>query len=204
MNDQVEAIKAKNDIVEVIGQRVSLKKAGRHFKGLCPFHSEKSPSFIVSAERQSYKCFGCGEGGDVISFLQKYEGMSFLEALESLAKQAGIVLESYRPTSQDAEKKRLTELLQLAAQYYHYLLVEHKIGSEAREYLKKRGIGSAARDLFNLGYAPNTWRGVSDFLIEKKGYKVEELEAVGLVIRGEKGGHYDRFRGRVMFPVRTI
>ncbi|MEI6690952.1 MAG: DNA primase [bacterium] len=202
MNDQVDLIKQKTDIVELIGQRVVLKKAGRHYKGLCPFHSEKSPSFIVSAERQSYKCFGCAEGGDAISFLQKYEGMSFLEALEFLARQVGITLESYRPTSQDLAKKRLTELLALGAQYYHYLLTEHKIGEEAREYLKKRGIGSEARDLFNVGYAPNTWRGVSDYLVGKKGYAVEELEAVGLVIKGDKGGYYDRFRGRVMFPLR--
>lgn len=202
MNDQVEQVKQKTDIVELVGQRVKLTKAGRHFKGLCPFHSEKSPSFIVSAERQSYKCFGCAEGGDAISFLQKYEGMSFLEALETLAKRAGITLESYRPTSQDLQKKRLTELLQLAAQYYHYLLMEHKTGEEAREYLTKRGIGSEAKEVFNLGYAPNVWRGVSDFLILKKNYTAEELEMVGLVIRGEKGGYYDRFRGRVMFPLR--
>src|SRR3989339_1453238 len=100
--DQVEEVKSKVDIVEIIGEKVALKKAGRHFKGLCPFHSEKSPSFIVSPERQSFKCFGCGEGGDVYSFLQKYEGMSFLEALESLAKRVGITIEAYRPTGHDS------------------------------------------------------------------------------------------------------
>src|SRR3989339_644861 len=177
--DQVEEVKSKVDIVEVIGERVILKKAGRHFKGLCPFHSEKSPSFIVSTERQSFKCFGCQEGGDVISFLQKYDGMSFLEALEMLAKRVGITLESYRPTSQDAYRKRLLEIMSLASEYYHFLLTKHASGEEARKYLKTRGIGSEAITQFNLGYAPNQWRSVSDFLVLKKTYSSEELEAVG-------------------------
>jgi len=201
MNDQVEQIKAKIDIVEVIGERVVLKKAGRHFKGLCPFHSEKTPSFIVSPERQSFKCFGCSEGGDVISFLEKYDGMSFLEALEMLAKRVGITLESYRPTSQDAYKKKLLEIMSLASEYYHFLLTKHVGGEEARAYLKSRMIKSEAITQFNLGYAPNQWRSVSDFLILKKKYSSEDLEAVGLVIRNEKG-YYDRFRGRVMFPLK--
>ncbi len=202
MNDQVEQIKSKVDIVEIIGEKVQLKKAGRHFKGLCPFHSEKSPSFIVSAERQSFKCFGCQEGGDVISFLQKYDGMSFLEALEMLAKRVGITLTSYRPTSQDAYKKKLLEIMSLSSEYYHFLLTKHKSGEEAREYLKARGIGSEAINQFYLGYAPNQWRSVSDFLVTKKQYAPEDLEAVGLVIRKDANGFYDRFRGRVMFPLK--
>lgn len=202
MNDQVEQVKSKIDIVEIIGERVVLKKAGRHFKGLCPFHSEKSPSFIVSSERQSFKCFGCQEGGDVISFLQKYDGMSFLEALEMLAKRVGITLESYRPTSQDAYKKKLLEIMSLASEYYHFLLTKHSSGEEARLYLKTRGIGSEAISQFNLGYAPNQWRSVSDFLILKKKFTSEELDAVGLVIRKDANSFYDRFRGRVMFPLK--
>lgn len=202
MNDQVELVKSKIDIVEVIGERVVLKKAGRHYKGLCPFHSEKSPSFIVSPERQSFKCFGCQEGGDVISFLQKYDGMSFLEALEMLAKRVGITLESYRPTSQDAYRKRLLEIMSLASEYYHFLLTKHASGEEARAYLKSRGIGSEAITQFNLGYAPNQWRSVSDFLVLKKKYSSEELEAVGLVIRKDATSYYDRFRGRVIFPLK--
>jgi len=202
MNEQVELVKSKIDIVEVIGERVVLKKAGRHFKGLCPFHSEKSPSFIVSAERQSFKCFGCQAGGDVLTFLQDYDGLSFLEALELLAKRVGVTLESYRPTSQDAYKKKLLEIASLASEYYHYLLTKHQSGEEARNYLKSRGIGSEAIAQFNLGYAPNQWRSVSDFLILKKKYAPEDLEAVGLVIRKDSNSFYDRFRGRVMFPLK--
>ncbi|KKU45788.1 MAG: primase protein [Microgenomates group bacterium GW2011_GWA2_46_7] len=202
MNDQVEQVKQKVDIVEIIGERVALKKAGRHFKGLCPFHSEKSPSFIVSPERQSFKCFGCQEGGDVISFLQKYDGYSFLEALELLAKRVGITLESYRPSSQDTYRRRLQEILSLASEYYQYLLAKHERGEEAREYLKSRGIGGEAISQFYLGFAPNQWRSVSDYLVKKKGYGEEELLAVGLTIRSEAGRYYDRFRGRIMFPLK--
>lgn len=200
MSDQVAEIKNKIDIVELVGERVNLKKAGRHFKGLCPFHSEKSPSFIVSPERQSYKCFGCGEAGDAISFLQKYDGMSFLEALELLAKRVGVELESYRPTAADTQKKRLLDILARASEYYGYLLKTHEAGQAARDYLATRGVGKEAMQTFALGYAPNQWRGVSSYL-GKKGYSEAELEAAGLVIRGERGV-YDRFRGRVMFPLR--
>jgi DNA primase len=202
MNDQVELVKSKIDIVEIIGERVILKKAGRHFKGLCPFHSEKSPSFIVSAERQSFKCFGCQESGDVLTFMQKYDGYSFLEALEVLAKRVGVTLESYRPTSQDSYKKKLLEIMSLSTEYYHYLLTKHQSGEEARQYLKSRGINSDAISQFYLGYAPNQWRSVSDFLINKKKYAPEELESVGLVIRKDVNSFYDRFRGRVMFPLK--
>lgn len=200
--DQVEEIKQKVDILELVGQSVTLKKAGRHYKGLCPFHSEKTPSFIVSPERQSYKCFGCGEGGDVYSFLQKYEGMSFLEALESLAKRTGVTLESYRPTAQDVAKKRLLEVMSLASEYYKYLLTKHEVGKPARAYLKKRGISNEAVGHFELGYAPAQWQGVSDYLMKKKKYQVEELLRAGLVIRNDGGRYYDRFRGRVMFPLK--
>lgn len=200
--DQVGQVKEKNDIVEIIGEKVVLKKAGRHFKGLCPFHSEKTPSFVVSPERQSFKCFGCGEGGDVFSFLQKYEGMSFLESLEALAKRVGITLDSYRPTSQDAAKKHLVTALDLAAEYYHFLLTKHASGQEAREYLRERGITNEAVQQFRLGWSPNSWRSVSEYLILKKGYREAELEAAGMMIKSEGGSYYDRFRGRIMFPLR--
>lgn len=200
--DQVEEVKSKVDIVEIIGTRVNLKKAGRHFKGLCPFHSEKSPSFIVSPERQSYKCFGCQEGGDVLTFLQKYEGYSFLEALESMAARVGVTLQSYRPTEADSRRKRILEILSLSTEYYSYLLNKHESGAVARDYLASRGIRNESIKKFNLGYSPTQWRSVSDFLIKKKGYKIEEVEAAGLIIVSGEGKYYDRFRGRVMFPLR--
>lgn len=200
--DQVEEVKSKVDIVEIIGTRVNLKKAGRHFKGLCPFHSEKSPSFIVSPERQSYKCFGCQEGGDVLTFLQKYEGYSFLEALESMAAKVGVTLQSYRPTEADSRRKKILEILSLASEYYSYLLNKHESGAVARDYLAGRGIRSESIKKFNLGYSPSQWRSVSDFLIKKKGYRIEELEASGLIIIAGEGKYYDRFRGRVMFPLK--
>ena len=150
--DQVEEVKEKIDILEIVGERVTLKRAGRHYKGLCPFHSEKSPSFIVSPERQSYKCFGCGEGGDVFSFLQKYEGMSFLESLESLAKRVGVEIVSYRATEADSYKKTILTVLSLASEYYHYLLTKHDTGEHARKYLKDRGITNDSIKQFYLGY----------------------------------------------------
>ncbi len=201
MSDQVEEIKQKVDVAEIVGERVTLKKAGRNLKGLCPFHSEKTPSFMVSPERQSYKCFGCGRGGDVYSFLQEYEGMSFLETLEYLAKRTGIKLESYRPTSQDLRKKRILEALHLASEYYAWVLEKHDAGARAREYLKERKVSGEAVRVFGLGYAPSSWRGVSEYLTKKKGYSEDEILDAGLVIRGERG-IYDRFRGRVMFPLR--
>ena len=199
--NQVEEIKQKVDIVQVIGERVSLKKAGRNYKGLCPFHSEKTPSFMVSPELGVFKCFGCGEGGDVLTFLEKYEGMTFLEALEYLADRVGVKLESYKPSRQDIRQKRLLEIMDLASEFYAWILNEHQLGEKARNYLKSRKVFGEARKNFKLGYAPQAWRSVSDFLMKKKGYKLEELVAVGLVIqRGQS--YYDRFRGRIMFPLR--
>lgn len=156
-------------------------------------HSYVSENFTVG---------NCQEGGDVISFLEKYDGMSFLEALELLAKRVGITLESYRPSSQDSYRKRLLEIMSLSSEYYHYLLTKHKSGEEARAYLKSRGIGSEAIQQFYLGYAPKAWRSVSEFLVTKKKYIPEEVEAVGLVIRKDTNNFYDRFRGRVMFPLK--
>ena len=199
--DQVDEIKSKVDIVEVIGSRVNLKKAGRHFKGLCPFHSEKTPSFIVSPERQSFKCFGCQKGGDVLTFLQDFDGYSFLEALEMLAKKVGITLTTYRPTTEDVQRKRVLEILSLADEYFHYLLTKHQVGEIAREYLRSRGVTNESIKKFHLGYAPESWRSVSEFLVKKKKYEPRELEMAGLTL-STSSGFYDRFRGRVIFPLR--
>ncbi len=200
MADQIEEVKQKTDIVAIIGEHVVLKKAGTNFKGLCPFHSEKSPSFMVSPELQIYKCFGCGEGGDVFSFLEKQEGMDFGEALKYLADRAGIKLErsSYHDTS---GKEVLYELNALAARFYNFLLTKHKIGKSALTYLtEKRGLTKDTIDTFNLGFAPNNPSTLFNFLTGKKKYKPADVEKAGLVIN-VRGRYLDRFRGRAIFPI---
>ena len=137
---QIREVKEATDIVEVIGSRLELKHSGSHYKGLCPFHSEKSPSFFVSEQMQRYKCFGCGETGDVFTFLEKYEGMTFYEALKELADKAGITLKEYTRSDQDVLHDKLLEVLDMAKEYYHFLLTDHEVGQPARDYLKDRGI----------------------------------------------------------------
>lgn len=199
---QIQEVKEAIDIVDVIGSRISLQRSGSYFKGLCPFHGEKSPSFFVDERLQRYKCFGCGESGDAFNFLEKYEGMSFSEALQHLADKANITLEAYKKSSDDELRDKLLEVLNLAKEYYHYLLTEHKTGEEAREYLKDRHVNSESIKLFQLGYSLPGWDGLIKFLHIKKKYPLQLLEQAGLVIKGKKGRYYDRFRGRVMFPLR--
>jgi len=201
--DQIEQVRQKVDIVELISSHVPLKKAGRNFKGLCPFHEEKTASFMVSPERQIWKCFGCGEGGDVYGFLMKMEGMEFGEALRTLADRVGVKLKSYRPSQEQQMRDRLLEINHLASEYYHYLLMKHKLGKKALQYLMKRGIQKASMRTFKLGYSPNEWEGLLTYLVKKKGYKVGELEMAGLVIKssGQRRRYYDRFRNRVMFSL---
>ena len=198
--DSIEEVRRKTDIVDLISQYVTLKKSGRNFKALCPFHDEKTPSFMVSAERQIFKCFGCQEGGDAFAFLMKKEAMEFGEALRYLADKAGIELKQYQPTQNQKHKEKLLAINHLASEYYHYLLNQHKSGTKAIQYLLKRGISKTSIKTFKLGFAPLTWEGLAKYLHNKKGYSLEELEAAGLSIKGEKG-FYDRFRGRVMFTL---
>jgi len=203
MADQLEEIKRKIDIVELINEFVPLKKTGRNFKALCPFHSEAIPSFIVSPERQIFKCFGCNESGDIFGFLMKMEGMEFSEALRTLAKRAGVKLRRYRPSEAEKQKELLYEINHLASEFYHYLLTSHRVGKQALQYIKvKRGITDKSLQLFKLGFAPAMWDGLQKFLVGKKKYRVGDLEKAGLVIKSEKGrGFYDRFRARLMFPL---
>lgn len=201
--DQLEEIRRKIDIVELINESVPLKKTGRNFKALCPFHSEKIPSFIVSPERQIFKCFGCGEGGDIFKFLMLTENMEFGEALQTLAKRAGIKLRRYRPSESEKQKQRLYEINHLASEYYHYLLTKHSVGRKALNYILGRGITRESLASFKLGYSPNLWEALQDFLVKKKRYRIEDLERAGLVIKSEKRrGYYDRFRDRLMFTLR--
>jgi len=178
MEDQVEEVKRKTDIVGVVSQYVSLKKMGRHHKGLCPFHSEKTPSFMVNEEMGLYKCFGCGAGGDVIKFLMEIEGIDFREALERLAEKVGVKLEM-RKFGMDGDKQKLLEVMELAARYYHWLLTECESGEEARNYFKDRKINTKLIETFNLGFSLSEWNSLIDYLIKKKGYSEEILEKAG-------------------------
>jgi len=195
-----DEVKAKLDIVDYIGSQIQLKRAGRNFRGLCPFHHEKSPSFHVSSERQMFKCFGCGKSGDIFTFYQEREGVSFFEALKDLAKQAGVELDSFQPSEEFNQRQRLLELNIEAAKLFHLLLTQHNIGNKAMIYLGKRGVSTSQIKEFKLGYAPDGWRTGVDYLIRKKSFKPEEIEAVGLAIKSSSGW-YDRFRGRIMFPL---
>lgn len=206
---EVEQIKSKLDIVSFIGERIQLKKSGRNYKGLCPFHGEKTPSFFVSPDMQMYKCFGCGAAGDVFSFLQNYESLTFPEALEQLADKAGVTLTKRERTGSDIERDRLLELLHLTAEYYHYLLLHHPLGKPALRYLKTRQITNQTIADWKLGYAPDSWQALQDYLIKKKGFTAPELNQAGLTIQrtddARRGppSYYDRFRGRLMFPLTT-
>ncbi|PIS09568.1 DNA primase [Candidatus Beckwithbacteria bacterium CG10_big_fil_rev_8_21_14_0_10_34_10] len=198
--DQVELIQSKVDIVDLINSYVPLKKAGRNFRALCPFHSEKTPSFIVSPERQIFKCFSCGEGGNVYHFLMKYENMEFGEALRFLADKTGIKLKSFRPSKAYQEREKLISLNHLASEFYHYILLKHKVGQQGLNYLLGRGISKDSIKTFKLGYAPQSWENLQDFLVKKKGFKRPDLFKAGLVVSGQRS-FYDRFRGRIIFPL---
>ncbi len=195
-----DEVKQKIDIVDYIGSQIQLKRAGRNFKGLCPFHLEKTPSFHVSSDRQIFKCFGCGKSGDIFTFYQEREGVTFFEALKDLAKIAGVELDSFEPSDEYNQKQRLLELHAAVAKLFNYLLIQHQIGKKAFLYIQERGVTSSQIKEFNLGYAPDSWRTVTDYLTRRKGYKPEEVEAAGLAIRSSNGW-YDRFRGRIMFPL---
>lgn len=196
-----DEIKNKIDIVDYIGQTVSLKSAGRNFKGLCPFHKEKSPSFMVSPERQMYKCFGCGKSGDIFTFYMEQEGVGFSEAIKDLAAYVGVELTNFAPTDDYNQKQSLLEINQLAAKFYHFLLTKHKIGAKALDYVKnERQVSDSLISDFQIGYAPDSWSSLSDFLLKKKKISPESAEATGLIIKGDRG-YYDRFRGRLIFPL---
>ncbi len=177
-----------------------LKKAGASYKGLCPFHGEKSPSFVVTPGRETWKCFGCGLGGDIFSFVMQREGIDFPEALRRLAGRAGVELDE-RTTREDAQRKRIREVLEGAIAYYHAALTNHMVGERALRYLQDRGFSDTTIGTHQLGYAPDSWDSLTIALKTKRSATDQELEAAGLVIQGRRGV-YDRFRGRVMFPIR--
>ena len=202
----INEVKQKTDIIEVISDYVPLQKAGRNFKALCPFHSEKHPSFFVFPEQQTWHCFGaCGTGGDVFSFVMMKEGIDFGQALRLIAQRAGIILSSpeIAGVAEDEEKRRLFQINEAAAEYYHHLLLNTKAGEPARAYLSKRKITPETIKRFRLGFSPDSWEILKKFLMSK-GLKERELVEVGLIIEKEGGGSYDRFRNRLMFPICDI
>lgn len=221
MNTAVEDVKSRLNIIEVIGSYVKLEKAGLNWKARCPFHNEKSPSFMASEERQSFHCFGCNKGGDVFTFLMEMESLDFKEALSLLAERSGVDLSVYRkefaatPNGEKRveEKPRLTEILELSTKFYEKQLWDGAGKTKILSYLRDRGLQDESIHLFRLGYAPEGWRHLSDFLVSR-GYRPDEIESAGLIIRKSKddspsnsykqkaeSSFYDRFRDRITFPV---
>ncbi len=200
MDSQIEEIKNKLNVLDVVGSYVKLSKTGVNYRGLCPFHSEKGPSFFVSPGRQMWKCFGCGKGGDIFEFIKEIEGVEFGDALRLLANKAGVELKRENPQA-TSERKKLYEICDLACSFFEKQLGNSACGKEAKEYLLKRGITEESILKWRLGYSPDTWQGLSDFLVGR-GYNREEIVRAGLAVQSEKGNNpYDRFRGRIIFPI---
>lgn len=201
-----DEIKERLDIVDFIGRYIDLKKSGRNYKGLCPFHHERTPSFVVFPETQTWHCFGaCNTGGDIFTFLMRKENLDFGEALEQLAHLAGIPLRPPdSPPSPEAQYlNRLREALAAATTYAHNLLLHHPEAEPARDYLRRRGLTMETAERFQLGYTLNTWRSMSTHLLEQ-GFTRDELIDAGLLVQHEDGTTYDRFRGRLLIPICDI
>jgi DNA primase len=203
--DSVERVKQAADIVEVISAHTDLRRQGARYTGLCPFHDERTPSFSVEPTEKLYHCFGCGVGGDVIKFVEEKDGLNFAEAVELLADRYGVELEREqedpRAEAKRQRRRRLEQLLDRAAAFYSSYLWESEEAGKARDYLARRGLREEGLRSFGVGYAPSAW----DKLLvrgQRAGFSVEELRGVGLVQRGRSGGDYDRFRERIMFPIR--
>lgn len=200
----VDEIKERLDIVDVIGAYVPLQKAGRYYRALCPFHAEKTPSFYVFPDSQRWHCFGaCGEGGDIFTFVMKREGWDFATALEELARRAGVVLRPRTPEQAriDEENARLQAAVAEAARYYHHLLLHAPEAARAREYLGRRGLSSETVLRFQLGYSLPAWDALRAYLTGR-GFTPDELVRAGLLVEREDGSTYDRFRDRLMIPIR--
>jgi DNA primase len=203
--DKILDIKNAADIVAVISEVVHLKKAGRNFVGLCPFHSEKTPSFTVSPEKQIFYCFGCGAGGNVFSFLMKKDGLAFPEAARLLARRYGIDIPRKHLTPEQkkriGERESLLKINRQAMDYYHKMLLRSPKAKSAMAYLKKRGLSAEITDRFNLGYAPSGWDNIINFF-SKSGVPLAKIERSGLILPKKSGrGYYDRFRDRIVFPI---
>ena len=202
-NNVTQEIKRRLDIVQVISEYIPTKKAGSSYKACCPFHNEKSPSMFISPEKQMWHCFGCGEGGDVFAFVMKMDGMEFRDALRHLGKKAGVEL-TEQTRQQSSEKSVLIEANTLAMKFWHQVLMKTADAKVAREYVKKRQLSEETVTAFGIGFAPDTWDSLKNALA-KKGVTDAVLLKAGLASAREDGkGCYDRFRGRVMFPIRDV
>jgi DNA primase len=204
-HESVDRVKQAADIVEVISAHTDLRRQGARYVGLCPFHDERTPSFSVEPQEKLYHCFGCGVGGDVIKFVEEKDGLNFAEAVELLADRYGVELEREqedpRAEAKRQRRRRLEQLLERASAFYASYLWESEEAGKARDYLAQRGLREEVLRAFGVGYAPSAW----DKLLvrgQRAGFSVEELRGVGLVQRGRSGGEYDRFRERIMFPIR--
>ena len=200
--DQVSQIREKLDIVSFISDFVPLKKAGKNFHGLCPFHGEKTPSFVVSPDRQIWHCFGCQKGGDIYTFLMDFERLEFPEALRYLAKQAGVELiqTNFADSSTSAKKEQLYKVNAIAAEFYHYILTKHNAGKAAYDYLEKRGINEKLVKTFKLGFAPSSGKALIRYLLQKKRIQKEDVIDAGLAV-SYTNGLSDFFKNRLIFPL---
>ena len=200
-DDTIERVRSSNNIVDIVSEYLTLKRTGSNYVGICPFHSEKTPSFTVSDTKQFYHCFGCGEGGDVISFIMKKENLSFPEAVKFLADKAGIPLkekEFKKNKELENKKAKLYEINREAARYFYKNL---KANNQALFYLKQRAIDKRTATVFGLGFADRSWDSLYSYLT-RKGYKEADIEKAGLIIKKKgKDGYYDRFRNRIIFPI---
>ncbi|HEY7524440.1 MAG TPA: DNA primase [Candidatus Limnocylindrales bacterium] len=198
----VAEVKSRLAVADVVGETVQLRKAGTTYKGLCPFHAEKTPSFVVTPARETWKCFGCQKGGDIFSFVMERDGIGFPEALRVLAARAGVELDE-RSRRDDVRKARLRQVMESAYEFYHVVLRSSKHGQPALEYLRGRGFTDETIDRFGLGWAPDGWDEMSRRLVEKRGIVPEELVEVGLAKPRQRGGGViDSLRGRITFPIR--
>lgn len=200
--DSIREVLEVADIVSVIGDYVHLKQSGRNYVALCPFHKEKTPSFVVSRDKGLFHCFGCGVGGNAVSFLMKYEKLTFVDAIETLAKKFGIKLEYEGGYYQEEDKEleKLYDYSLITSQFFHNNLLETNEGKTALKYLKDRGIDETTIKAFKLGYSLSAWDGLLNY-IRKNNYELDVFEKLGLIIKKEDGDYYDRFRGRIIFPI---
>jgi len=198
-----DEIKAKLDIVDLIRDYIPLKAAGVNFRARCPFHQEKTPSFMVSPDKQIWHCFGCGKGGDIFSFIMEMEGVEFVEALRTLAPKAGVVLKRQDP-KMASQRNRILDILELSRKYYHKYLLDSPQAEGARDYLENRGFSDETIEEWQIGYSPDAWDETIKFL-KSKGFKEDELFLAGMVVKSDTSSRfYDRFRGRIMFPINDI